>query len=88
MKNTILAATSDNTPAAVTVAEQTIVGRKTGGNIGALTPAEAMNVLWVSAPAAKNSTGTAGQIAKDANYLYVCTATDVWKRSILSTNWT
>lgn len=85
--NTILAANADNTPAAVTVAEQTLVGRKTGGNIGALTPAEAMNVLWVTAPAAKNSTGTAGQIAKDANYLYVCTATDTWKRSILATNW-
>jgi hypothetical protein len=85
--NTILAANADNTPLALTVAEQTILGRKTGGNIGALTPAEAMNVLWVTAPAAKNSTGTAGQIAKDTNYLYVCTATDTWKRSILATNW-
>lgn len=86
--NTILAATSDNTPAALTVGEQTIVGRKTGGAIAALTPAEAMNILWVSAPAAKNSTGTAGQIAKDTNYLYICTATDTWKRSMLATNWT
>lgn len=85
--NTILAANTDNTPAALTVAEQTILGRKTGGNIGALTAAEAMNVLWVTAPAAKNSTGTAGQIAKDTNYLYICTAADTWKRSILATNW-
>lgn len=38
--NTILAATSDNTPAAVTVGEQSIVGRITGGNIAALTPAQ------------------------------------------------
>ena len=38
--HTILAATSDNTPAAVTIAEQRIVGRKTGGNITALTGAE------------------------------------------------
>jgi hypothetical protein len=28
--NTVLAATTDNTPAAVTVDEQTFVGRKTG----------------------------------------------------------
>ena len=85
--NTILAATTDNTPVAVTVAEQTILGRKTGGTIGALTPAEAMNVLWVSPPATKSSTGIAGQVAKDTNYFYVCTATDTWKRSILATNW-
>lgn len=38
--NTILAANSDDTPAAVTVAEQRIVGRKTGGSITALTGAE------------------------------------------------
>lgn len=43
--NTILAATSDNTPAAVTVAEQRILGRKTGGNIAALTAAEVNAIL-------------------------------------------
>ena len=86
--NTILSAITDNTPAALTVGEQTIVGRKTGGNIAPLTPAEAMNVLWnAAAPATKVSTGTLGQIAKDDNYFYVCTATDVWKRSAIATNW-
>ena len=30
------------------------------------------------------STGTAGQISVDANYIYVCTATNVWKRVALS----
>lgn len=34
--NTVLYATTDNTPAALTVAEQTIVGRATGGAISAL----------------------------------------------------
>lgn len=43
--HTILAATSDNTPAAVTVAEQRILGRKTGGNIAALTAAEVNAIL-------------------------------------------
>jgi hypothetical protein len=33
---TVLAATADNTPAALTVGEQTVVGRATGGNIAAL----------------------------------------------------
>ena len=46
--HTVLAATTDNTPAAVTVAEQSIVGRKTGGNITALTAAEVKTLLGVT----------------------------------------
>ena len=42
---------------------------------------------WVSVPAAKNSTGTAGTVARDANWFYICTATDTWKRSPIATNW-
>jgi hypothetical protein len=85
--NTILYATSDNTPAALTVGEQTLVGRVTSGAIAALTAAQAMGVLWQTAPAAKGSTGTLGQIAKDDNYFYICTATNTWKRSAIATNW-
>ena len=85
--NSILAAVTDNNPAVLSVAEQTMIGRKTGGNIAALTPAEIMNVIWVTAPASKTATGTAGQIARDANWFYVCTAANVWKRSAIATNW-
>lgn len=85
--NTILAATSDNTPAAVVVAEQTLVGRVTSGAIAALTAAQAMGILWQTAPATKTTAGTAGWIAKDDNYLYFCTATNVWKRIAAATNW-
>lgn len=45
--NTILAAETDNTPAAVTVAEQTILGRITAGNIAALTATEVRTLLNV-----------------------------------------
>jgi hypothetical protein len=38
-----------------------------------------------SAPAAANSTGTTGTIAWDGDYVYVCVATDTWKRANLST---
>jgi len=38
-----------------------------------------------SAPATATSTGTAGDIAYDSSYIYVCVATDTWKRSALST---
>ncbi len=45
--NTILAADTDNTPAALTVAEQTLVGRITGGNIAALTATQIRTLLNV-----------------------------------------
>ncbi len=39
----------------------------------------------VSAPAAADSTGTAGQLAYDSSYLYVCIATNTWVRTELAT---
>jgi len=55
--NTILAATADDTPAAVAVAEQTLVGRITSGNITALTATEVRTLLNVADGAdATNST--------------------------------
>jgi len=42
---------------------------------------------WVSAPASKTASGTAGQEAYDSNYHYVCVATNTWRRSALA-QWT
>lgn len=39
----------------------------------------------VAAPATASSAGTAGQVAYDASYFYVCTAANTWKRTALST---
>jgi hypothetical protein len=36
-------------------------------------------------PGAADSTGTAGDVAWDSNYMYVCVATDTWKRSSITT---
>ena len=36
-------------------------------------------------PASAAATGTAGDIAHDSNYIYVCTATDTWKRVAIAT---
>lgn len=36
-------------------------------------------------PATSGATGTAGDIQWDASYIYVCTATNTWKRAALST---
>lgn len=85
--NTILYATTDNTPAALTVGASTVVGRKATGDIVALSPVELANVLCVTAPASKTATGTAGQIAFDSNFMYRCTATNTWARSAMATNW-
>lgn len=38
-----------------------------------------------NAPASATATGTTGQIAWDADYVYVCTATNTWKRTALTT---
>jgi hypothetical protein len=75
---TVLFATSDNTPAAL---------------LGTELPPK----LWAAVPADKIGTGyattaIAGQMARDANWLYICTTggtatNQVWKRSALATNW-
>jgi len=45
-----------------------------------------MNLLIQSTtPATSSSTGTAGWIAYDSNYVYVCVATNTWKRAAIST---
>jgi len=36
-------------------------------------------------PASASATGTQGEIAWDANYIYVCVATDTWKRVAIGT---
>ena len=45
--NTILAATTNNTPAALTIAASTFVGRKAAGNISAMSASEARTILNV-----------------------------------------
>ena len=43
---------------------------------------------YTTAPATATSTGIPGQIAKDASYFYVATATNTWKRVALSSDFT
>ena len=38
-----------------------------------------------TAPATAASTGTTGEVRYDANHMYVCTATNTWKRSAIAT---
>ena len=41
-------------------------------------------IMPPSPPASATSTGTIGEITYDENYVYVCIATNTWKRSALS----
>lgn len=43
-------------------------------------------VTLVAAPTTATSTGTKGQIAIDASYIYICTATNTWVRASLVFN--
>jgi predicted RNA-binding protein YlqC (UPF0109 family) len=40
-----------------------------------------------AAPTTKTSTGTAGYVYQDGNFMYICTAANTWKRSPIATNW-
>lgn len=40
---------------------------------------------WADAPVSAAAAGTAGQIAYDAGYIYVCVGLNEWKRAALST---
>ena len=40
---------------------------------------------WASVPATATSTGVLGQVAHDTGFIYVCTATNTWKRVAITT---
>jgi hypothetical protein len=44
-----------------------------------------IRIATAKTPASATDTGVAGEICWDANYVYVCTATNTWKRSAIST---
>lgn len=49
------------------------------------TSGDSIRVDTSKTPSSASDTGTTGEIAWDSNYLYVCTATDTWKRVAIST---
>lgn len=44
-----------------------------------------VRIATAKTPASASDTGTAGEVCWDTNYIYVCTATNTWKRAALST---
>jgi hypothetical protein len=51
----------------------------------AYTTLEALHRLFGAAPATTGATGTPGDLRYDADYIYVCTAANTWKRAAIAT---
>lgn len=49
------------------------------------TPALASPTISGSAPANASATGVAGTVVWDSSYVYVCVATNTWKRAAIAT---
>jgi hypothetical protein len=47
--------------------------------------ADTIRVRTARTPASASASGATGEICWDANYIYVCTATNTWKRTAIST---
>ena len=57
-----------------------------GGSIGSLGTLASVGLnLQPSTPASSTATGVAGDVKVDADYIYVCTATDTWRRVAIAT---
>jgi hypothetical protein len=56
----------------------------TGGNAGSVRIYGDLQ-LTTKTPASASDTGTEGTITWDADYIYICTATNTWKRVAIST---
>lgn len=77
--NSILYATTDNTPVALTVGASTIVGRKSSGDIVALTATETRTILNVENGATANSKATGAEVdtgTDDTKFLTVKAVND------------
>lgn len=80
ISNTVFANKLTSTSSNVTI---TSIGNTwTFGTDGALTIAGLLSAPQVTKGSGDN--GTAGQICWDADYIYVCTATNIWKRATLN----
>lgn len=62
-------------------------GRWDAGSIAVSSAGAAtgLRLATTHTPSSASDTGTEGQITRDANYIYVCVATNTWKRTAIST---
>jgi hypothetical protein len=84
--NAIIAHTNGNERLRIDSSGRLLVGTSLDSG-GALLQVNGNRIRIATAktPASATDTGTAGEICWDANYIYVCTATNTWKRTAIST---
>ena len=76
---------------ASTLGQLNVVLRKAGTGTGAVTGLSVRDTGIITqggvanTPASASATGAAGTISWDASYIYVCTATNTWKRAAIAT---
>lgn len=59
--------------------------RASVGSTGIVNLTDTFRISTAKTPASATATGTTGDICWDASYIYVCTATNTWKRVAIST---
>ena len=62
-----------------------LVGTANSGGALLQVNGDRIRIGTAKTPASATATGTTGEIAWDANYIYVCTATNTWKRTAIAT---
>lgn len=60
-------------------------GRDVSGALETINTTNGLRIRTAQTPASAAATGTAGTICWDASYVYVCVATNTWKRAAIST---
>jgi hypothetical protein len=77
------------TASGVTASAKLLVGRASSTYTFDVNGSARANQFYLSAlntaPATASSTGVLGEIRIDANYIYICTATNTWKRVAIAT---
>jgi len=64
-------------------AGNTVITLSASGNL--ILASGQLNISTTSTPASAAAAGTTGDIAWDSSYVYVCTATNTWKRTAIAT---
>lgn len=65
--------------------ENVLIGTTTAGASKLVVADDSVQINTAKTPATAADTGTTGQVAWDSSYVYVCVATDTWKRAAIST---
>lgn len=82
-------ATNVTLPTSGTLVNDAVTSLSSLASIGTLTAldvnADVIRLRTAKTPSASNDTGTQGQIAWDASYIYICTATNTWERVAIAT---